>query len=193
MYPERRRAQVILYYFSFLQRDCENLTLYNVVFPFSEWISTPQLKVNKSKSAEEISNTRFGFYQLLSKEKKKKRKRWGKCLRLTWLLFSNPVPPETREHKCLLMEQCSSLQWRGLSVLKAFCSIVSEYWRVGFVPMFWLDFYFVFLKSLEISLLHSTVVRSDLVPLQKIEKDIKSCLHSRIIPPFWRFLNSLLQ
>lgn len=25
-------AQVILYYFSFLQRDCDNLTLYNVVF-----------------------------------------------------------------------------------------------------------------------------------------------------------------
>lgn len=56
MYPERQRAQVILYYFSFLQRDCENLILYNVVLfflslsPFSEFQHCKS-KASKSKSA----------------------------------------------------------------------------------------------------------------------------------------------
>lgn len=70
--------------FSFLQRDCENLTLYNVVFPFSEWVSTPQLK--EQMCGRDIKHTRFCFYQLLS------NKRWGQMFKADMASVFQPSP-----------------------------------------------------------------------------------------------------
>lgn len=83
-------------FFTFL--SCKEIVrISHVVFSiFLNEFRHSDLKWTRANQTRDIK-TRFCFYQLHS------NKRWGKCLWLTWLLFSNPVPPETREHKCLLM------------------------------------------------------------------------------------------
>lgn len=140
-----------------LQRDCENLTSYNVVFffsffffHFSEWVPTPQLGSEQERTcAEEISDTQGSVFISCFQNQC-----WSKCLRLTWLsLLFQPSPTWDQRTQMFIDGIVSLSSVKRPKCIESLCSVVSEYRRVGFVPAFWLDFYFVFLKSLEMSLL----------------------------------------
>lgn len=139
-YPERRRASVILYYFSLLQRDCENLTLYNVVFPFSEWIRTPRMKANQKRCAAETSDTISAFSSCFQTN-------FGANVKGRHDLSFSTQPQ--RRPSCPQLEWCSSLQWRGPCMEALVCG---SWVRV----CIWTWFCFVFLKWL-IVVWHSSV------------------------------------
>lgn len=125
MYPERRPTQTFI---TFLSCKEISLALYNVGCFSFHFLN--EFHHHTSRTRLHLRKRWFWFLSIVFK-----------CLRLTWLLFCNPVPPETREHKCLLKELCSSLQWRGQSVLKAFvllCQNVES--RVSACVLTWVLF-----------------------------------------------------
>lgn len=101
----------VVHYFSFLKRNQESLPSYNVgLFVSISWMNFATAPQEKKLTSAKAIKTRFWFLSIVLKQMFK--------VALASLLY--PVPPETREHTCLLKELYSSLQWRGQSVLKAF-------------------------------------------------------------------------